>query len=118
MKKILAFALLTLCCLALVQQEACAWTNQRFSFGMEWQRQTGGNSFCGIWRNGQPPGADAFGAAPSYYQSTPAPHQGHASFGSFEYGAPVYAMPMQASPFQFATYAQPIFEYPSVYSGR
>lgn len=127
MKKTLGFGILAICCIALSHQQASAWTNQKFSFGMEWQRQSGGNNFCRIWQNGQPPGPETFGFAPSYYHSTPAAPTApaapkttsSASFDAFDFGAPAYAMPVQPyTPFQFATYPHATFEYPSVYSGR
>jgi hypothetical protein len=121
MKKILSFGLLAICCIGLAQPHASAWTNQKFGFNLTWQHQSGGNSICHVWQNGQPPAPPGFGAAPSYYHyapTAPAPHHAHASFDSYEGGAPAFAMPISSAPFQFAAFALPKLEYPNPYSNR
>ena len=63
MKKIILAGLVAISALAITQQEASAWINSRFGVGLNWDLQTGGNSFLwGAWRNGQQPGPEAFGA--------------------------------------------------------
>jgi len=81
MKKICSIGLLAICCVALSHQEASAWINTRFGIGLGYQWQSGGNSFGHIWQNGQVPGPEAYGVAPSYY---PYPQQ-----------YPTYAPPVQ-----------------------
>ncbi len=62
MKKLLSMGLLTLCALAASEREAQAWTNAKFSVGLNWQLQSANNNFLwGLWKNGQVPGPEAFG---------------------------------------------------------
>src|SRR5688572_5482034 len=81
MKKILMTGLLAISALALSQQEASAWINSRFGIGLNWDWLSGGNSFLwGAWRNGQPPGPEAYGmphGAPRHAMTPPyvAPQQ-------------------------------------------
>lgn len=129
MKKVLALGLLALGLIALSQQEASAWKNSRFGIGLNWDYQSGGNSFFwGLWRNGQPPGPGGFGDGMPYhghghkhatqgnYWAMPAQQPGFAPvpYGYFDMPTtdPSYAMPYTpyvpytpyGQPFQFATY--------------
>jgi hypothetical protein len=62
MKKILSTGLLTLCALAITQQQAHAWLNAKFSVGLNWHIQSANNNVLwGLWKNGQVPGPEAFG---------------------------------------------------------
>ena len=83
MKKLVSAGLVAFCVIAIAQQNASAWTNSKFGVGLNWERQAGGNSaLWGAWRNGQPPGPEAFGGGYSCPQGMP-------------YGAP-RAHPQQA----------------------
>ena len=124
MKKFLTVGLLAIVALAFMQQDASAWVNSRFGIGLNWDYQSGGNKAgWGLWRNGQPPGPEAFnsGAFQPRYQGPmaeypPAPMHYAAPQGPgfdmpmFE---PSYAQPMMpyAQPFQFATYPRPVYYY-------
>ena len=135
MKKIIASGLLAVCLIAVSKQEASAWVNSKFGIGLNWDFQSGGNSFLwGLWRNGQPPGPEAFGAqrgfgapmmapginpygpgiapsmAPSVAPSVaPIPYAPTGPTGMFQPGfAPDYAGMTPANPFQFANYARPM----------
>jgi hypothetical protein len=138
MKKIVLAGLFAISLIALSQQQASAWTNHRFSVGLSWSRQAGGNSLgWGAWVNGQPPGPEAFGGGdygvPSFGGHHGGHHGGHGS--APQYYAPMpqaspttsyQVAPMQSpyagnyyysSPFQFASYPQQTFYYyyPSTY---
>ncbi|MSQ95729.1 MAG: hypothetical protein EXR98_14405 [Gemmataceae bacterium] len=120
MKKLVLAAVLAVSAMAITQQQASAWVNSRFSLGLNWGYQSGGNNFLwGAWKNGQPPGPEAFGAGhiPSF-----APMPQHAPHGY----APVmpqaapnqttyqYSVPYQyGSPYQFANYPRPVYYYPA-----
>ncbi|HZZ80489.1 MAG TPA: hypothetical protein VFE62_18440 [Gemmataceae bacterium] len=116
MKKVLAIGLLAICAIALSEQQASAWVNSRFGVGLNWDISSGGNSVLwGAWRNGQPPGPEAFGGGYGHHhhgygysmtpQSTPYAYEMPA--------APSYAQPMpMQQPFQFATYPRPVYYYP------
>ena len=81
MKKLVLAGLFAIALIALSQQQASAWVNQRFSVGLSWSRQSGGNNFgWGAYRNGQPPGPESFGGghydpgfAPSFVLLTTCP---------------------------------------------
>ena len=127
MKKIVAAGLLAICSLLSTQQQASAWINAKFSIGMNWEYQSGGNSFgWGLYRNGQPPGPETFGAGPGYghghaprYNMAPqgfAPQAFDAPMidpGFYAQPAPQFAppMPQYGAPFQFATYPRPVYYY-------
>ena len=115
MKKILSTGLFALGLLALGQQPASAWTNSKFSVGLNWHIQSGNNNILwGLWKNGQVPGPEAFGGghggfapAPSFH--APMPSHAYAAPG---YSAPAYGMAQAyASPFQFANYVRPSDAY-------
>jgi hypothetical protein len=121
MKRILIAGLLALGILSLSQQQASAWCNQKFSIGLNWACQSGGNSLLwGAWRSGQPPGHDY---APMY----PGHHHGHHQFPT--YGAyqgeapgqsfatvpaptpaPAVATPPKAAPQNSAYYYRPTYQ--------
>ncbi len=62
MKKLLSMGLLTVCALAVAEQQAQAWVNSKFSIGLNWQTQAANNNFLwGVFKNGQVPGPEAFG---------------------------------------------------------
>jgi hypothetical protein len=57
MHRFLGISVLTALALAATERPAQAWVNSRFSVGLNWSFQSGGNSaFWGLWRNGQVPG--------------------------------------------------------------
>src|SRR5687767_14722387 len=54
MQRLLGISLLTALVFAATERPAQAWVNSRFSIGLNWSFQSGGNSaFWGLWRNGQ-----------------------------------------------------------------
>ncbi len=70
MKKLLSMSLLTLCALAMTQQQAHAWMNAKFSIGLNWHIQSANNNVLwGLWKNGQVPGPEAFGGGASPFPS-------------------------------------------------
>ncbi len=118
MKKILAIGILAISAIACSQHQASAWVNSRFGVGLNWDVQSGGNNFMwGVYRNGQPPGPEAYGFsdAPTFQP------YGIPQMHGFAYDAPSFqpayaqpAMPMQqpyGQPFQFATYPRPVYYY-------
>jgi hypothetical protein len=135
MKKIVLAGLFAISLIALSQQQASAWTNSRFSVGLNWSRQSGGNNFgWGAWVNGQPPGPEAFGGqgygfpsfapAPSHHhhhgsapQYAPMPQAPTASYPVAPMQSPYAGTYYYNSPFQFASYPQQTFYYyyPSTY---
>jgi hypothetical protein len=122
MKKIILAGLVAVSALALTQQQASAWTNSKFSVGLNWERQAGGNNFLwGAYRNGQPPGPEAFNG-PGYAPQAPMPYYGpqhHGYAPMTPAPAPNFAPPPVrtttaepphagfATPYQFATYSRP-----------
>ncbi len=122
MKKVVLTGLLALGVLAISHQQASAWVNSRFGIGLNWDRQSGGNNFLwGAYRNGQPPGPEAFGdgfnaggfPASPFSGPMPTPFGGAPMPQGF---APPAPMPSSieppyagqfATPFQFATYPRP-----------
>jgi hypothetical protein len=125
MKHVLAAGMLAICLIAVSQQQVAAWGHQRFSIGLNWERQSGGNNFgWGAWRNGQLPGPEMFpggSSFPSYGEFAPQAYTPHAQ-GSFDMPAyePSYAQPSMnyAAPYQFPTYPRPVYYYPYYYYGR
>jgi hypothetical protein len=85
MKKIVFAGLVALSVMAISHQQASAWVNTKFGVGLNWEAQSGGNQFLwGAWRNGQPPGPEAFGGGGGYGAprfSGPMPQQGFAPQG-------------------------------------
>ncbi len=62
MKRILVLSVFAIGMLATTQQEASAWVKTKFGVGLNWDYQSGGNTFLwGLWRNGQPGGPEVFG---------------------------------------------------------
>lgn len=145
MKKIVASGLLAFCLIAMSQQQASAWVNSKFGIGLNWDYQSGGNSVLwGLWRNGQPPGPEAFGGGagrlpygapqygpgPQYFApQTMAPQgivpqgfqqQGFAPVSGFEPNMidPSGRAMNYGSPYQFANYPRPVYYYPAPYYGR
>ena len=129
MKKFLATGLLAICAIALSQQQASAWINTKFGVGLNWGWQSGGNNFgWGAWRNGQPPGPEAFqgggyghGHGHEFYHGHGHHHsmvqpQGMAP-APYAYTAPMpepaYAQPAApyGTPFHYATYPRPVYYY-------
>ena len=135
MKKILLTGLLAISALSLSQQEASAWINSRFGIGLNWDFQSGGNSILwGLWRNGQPPGPEAFGH-PGYPGHLRMPHHGMSPQPMPVYGvspgfvpapqgfmpppapqgflpaAQTQPQPMYYTPYQFANYPRPVYYY-------
>ncbi len=104
MKKILVTGLVAISMLAIAQQQASAWVNSKFGIGLNWDLQSGGNQILwGAWRNGQPPGPEAFSGGP--YQPTYRGPAGAPAFGS----AP---MPQGFSPMQQGSFDAQSFEPP------
>lgn len=65
MKKFLITASLALGLAFTSQQEAKAWVNTKFSVGLNFHHQSGGNSFFwGLFNNGQPPSPFQFDQPP------------------------------------------------------
>ncbi len=140
MKKIVFAGLLAVCVMAISHQQASAWVNTRFGVGLNWEAQSGGNSLLwGAWRNGQPPGPEAFGGGGGGYGGgnfnapMPAPFgaaqmpqgyppQGFAPQAQPPFNASTAEPPFAgsyASPYQFANYPRPVYYYyPSTYYGR
>jgi hypothetical protein len=129
MKKLAFAGLFAIGLIAMSQQTASAWVNHKFSIGLNWHRQSGGNNFLwGAFQNGQPPGPEAYGSsgfstfgqsAPQYY----APMPQAAPAASYQYSAPQapYAGSYY-SPFHNASYPrEPVFYYyyaaPTYYYG-
>jgi hypothetical protein len=122
MKKIVVAGLVAVGLMAITQQQASAWINSKFGIGLNWDVQSGGNQVLwGAWRNGQPPGPEAFGGygGGGYYQGGMPGHayapmpQAAPPQGSFDrpmYQAP-YAVQQYQNPFQFATYSRPVQYY-------
>ena len=119
MKKVLVAGMLAVFMIAVSQQQASAWSNNRFSIGFNWERQSGNNDFFwGFFHNGQVPGPEIFHGwshsppsviAPQFYML---PVHGSLDMPSYE---PAYAHPgvNYAQPFQFATYQRPVYYYPA-----
>jgi len=64
MKKILTFGLLAVVAALASSRSADAWTNCKFSIGLNWACQSGNNNFLwGLWHNGQVP-EDGYGPGP------------------------------------------------------
>ena len=128
MKKIALTGLIAITLIALAQQQASAWVNQRFGVGLNWHRQAGGNNFgWGLYRNGQPPGPESFGGvfAPSapttpFFGNAPMPQPAPHSYAPQGYApqtvyyppmpAPTYAG-QYATPYQFASYPRQTYYY-------
>jgi hypothetical protein len=118
MKKIAVAGLIAIGLIAIVQQQASAWVNHRFSIGLNWHRQAGGNNFLwGAYRNGQPPGPEAFGGPLS---AAHMPHYGAAPMQmapAQTYAPQTVAPPasqfagQQSSPFTFASYPRETYYY-------
>ncbi|MFO0864115.1 MAG: hypothetical protein U0744_05580 [Gemmataceae bacterium] len=88
MKKILTLGVLTLGLVAATERPAQAWVNSKFSVGLNWHLQSGGNNFLwGVFRNGQVPGPETFNQGgpftPPGYQQGP---------GGFQYYGAAPAM--------------------------
>ncbi len=112
MKKIVLAGVLAVCAMAISQQQASAWVNSRFSVGLNWGLQSGGNNFLwGAWKNGQPPGPEAFspGYAPQMQAFPPAPH----GYAPMQQAAPTQTGYQYGSPYQFANYPRPVYYYPA-----
>ena len=122
MKKVLAVGMLAVCLIAASRQEVSAWSNHRFSIGLNWERQSGGTNFgWGAFHNGQPPGPEFFHGGPSFwnYHEFVPPVSTHHAQGSYAMptSEPAYAQPsmMYTAPYQFATYPHPVYYYPYYY---
>ena len=122
MKKFVLAGLVALSVMAITQQQASAWINSRFGIGLNWHTQSGGNQILwGAWRNGQPPGPEAYGYGGHHHQHSSMPTFYAPPAGGF-YGSAPYQAPMQGSftqptsygyyytsPFQFANYTRPSY---------
>ncbi len=70
MKKILTLGLLAVVAALGTSRSADAWTNCKFSIGLNWACQSGNNSFLwGLWHNGQVPEYDGYGGG--HYNGLP-----------------------------------------------
>lgn len=115
MKKIVLAGVLAVCAMAATQQQASAWVNSRFSVGLNWGVQSGGNNFLwGAWKNGQPPGPEAFsqGYAP-HFAPMPASAPVSQSYAPMPQAYPAQTVYQYASPYQFANYPRPVYYYPA-----
>ncbi|MBI2806859.1 MAG: hypothetical protein HYX68_17915 [Planctomycetes bacterium] len=118
MKKLVLAGLAAVLVMGISQQQASAWVNSKFSVGLNWGFQSGGNQLLwGAWRNGQPPGPEAFGGGgghmPQYFAPMPGPaSQGYAPMqqGFAPMPQATYA-PQYGSPYQFANYPRPVYYY-------
>jgi hypothetical protein len=92
MKKLLSIGLLTVCALALSEHQAQAWVNAKFSIGLNYHLQSGGNNILwGVFKNGQVPGPEAFGGGGQY---GPAPFGTNPPGGTFPFfGSAPQGMP-------------------------
>lgn len=71
MKRFLILGVFTVAFATMSIQEASAWINSNFGLGLNWNWQSGGNSFCGgLFRDGQPCGPDM---VPSHVPVYPRP---------------------------------------------
>jgi hypothetical protein len=85
MKKLLGLGLLATFAVLATERPAQAWVNSKFSVGLNWQYQAGGNNLLwGLYRSGQVPGPWGDGLIPGL---VPAPPSGHAPYAA-PYGAP------------------------------
>ena len=125
MKKIVTVGMLAMSVLVLSGSQALAWVNSRFSVGLNWEWQSGGNSFLwGAYSSGQPP-AYAGSCAPVYYgypsygtvyeSSTPALTYAPNSANVAPQTAPAYNY---NATYQFANYPQYPYYYPTNGYGR
>jgi len=127
MKKFVVAGLFAIGMLAITHQPASAWVNSKFGIGLNWNYQAGGNQVLwGAWRNGQPPGPEAFGGGhghhhapiPQYYtpQSFAPMPQPYAPQGVQSMEPPI-AQQQYTAPYQFANYPRPTYYYyyPSQY---
>jgi len=82
MKKLLGISLLAGLAVLATERPVQAWCNSKFSIGLNWHFQSGGNNFLwGLYRNGQVPGpwgdglipGPCAGPAPAYPYAAPAP---------------------------------------------
>ncbi len=117
MKRLLSIGLLTVCALAVSERQANAWVNAKFSIGMNWHLQSANNNtLWGVFKNGQVPGPEAFGAGmypgPIPFGTNPPggtfPFYGNGPQG-YPQGMPAQAAPTQA-PQQHAYYGQNAFQ--------
>ena len=130
MKKLLSIGLLTVCALAISEHQASAWVNAKFSIGLNWHLQSANNNlFWGVFKNGQVPGPEAFGASAPYPGGIgPAPYMPPA--GAFPFcgnGQPgyqtapppqqqaYYPMPKMYNPYQTVSYQPSNYYYPNYY---
>src|SRR5438045_1197477 len=92
MKKLLMTGVLAVTALALSQQQASAWVNSRFSIGINYHYQSGGNQFLwGVFTNGQPPGPE-FGPCHDFGPEIMPHGHGHAYLAPQNgYGSPAPA---------------------------
>ncbi len=130
MKKLLSIGLLTVCALALSTHQAHAWSNTKFSIGLNFHRQSASNNFLwGFYKNGQVPGPEAFsqpggygpmmqpanafpflGNGPQSYPTAPPPQ---AAQQQAYYGASPYYNPYQSVSYQPSGYVDPSYYYPA-----
>jgi hypothetical protein len=140
MKKLLSLGLLTVCALAISENQAHAWVNCKFSIGLNWHLQSANNStLWGLWKNGQVPGPEAFGGGGQYGTVPFGQNPGGGAFpfyGSAPQAAPqgyptettpppvqttqqqaYYGMPQNYSynPYQAVSYQPNAYSYPSNY---
>src|SRR5579864_3019109 len=101
MKKFVAMGVLALILAACSQQEASAWINSKFSVGLNWAYQSGGNNLLwGVFRNGQPPapccdGPGCFG--PGFYGAPGYHAQGFSGY-PYPQGAAITPMGPMSNP--------------------
>jgi hypothetical protein len=98
MKKIFSIGLLTVCALAICEREAHAWSNTKFSIGLNYHRQSASNNFLwGFYKNGQVPGPEAFGGGGAPFPGGPYMPPPAGSFPFLGNGQNAYP-PVQTTP--------------------
>ncbi len=74
MKRFLVLGLLALGVGLATEQPAHAWINSKFSVGLNWNYQSGGNNLLwGLFRNAQPPCPEPGPGGPFQFQPPPGP---------------------------------------------
>ena len=115
MKKLLSIGLLTVCALAISTHEAHAWSNTKFSIGLNFHRQSAGNNFLwGLYKNGQVPGPEAYGHGGGGYAPMMPPASAFPYYGNGLQGYPQTAPPPLAT--QQAYYPVPQTYNPTLHS--
>src|SRR5947209_2130307 len=107
MKRFLTVGLLAVVAALGTSRSADAWTNCKFSIGLNWACQSGNNTFLwGLWHNGQVPEYDGYGAGhgpsvnplpPGYGPPYPPGTQPFPYFGTNQQQQQMQSMPTAAN---------------------